>query len=108
MGIVDLFEIGFFMAFWNWSNPILTLLVYFCVMIGSVLQILLQKKCRRSIMKCLLIGIYSIGIIISECLWHTITGWDRLAVDFVYGFVVCLWLGAVITMIASAFSKRKK
>jgi len=106
MGIAELFEIGFFTAFWNWSNPILTALVYAFVIVGVVIQIVLQKKCRKPIMKWLLIGICGVGIIISECLWQAITGWDRLAIDIIYGLAICLLLGAIITIIVSAIKSR--
>ena len=106
MGIAELFEIGFFTAFWNWSNPILTALVYAFVIVGMFIQIILQKKCRKPIMKLLLITICSVGIIISECLWQTITGWDRFALDIIYGLTICLLLGAIITTIISAIKSR--
>lgn len=108
MGIAELFEIGFFTAFWNWSNPILTGLVYFCVIVGAVLQIILQKKGRKPITKWLLIGVCGIGIIICECLWQAITGWDRLTIDIIYGLAICLLIGAIITTVASCLEKIKK
>ena len=107
MGIAELFEIGFFTAFWNWSNPILTALVYAFVIVGVILQIILQKKCRKSFSKLGFIGICVIAIIISECLHQIITGWDRLLVDFVYGFSICLLLGATITTVISAIKNRR-
>ena len=106
MGIAELFEIGFFTAFWNWSNPILTALVYAFVIVGVVIQIILKKKCRKPIMKWLLIGICGVGIIISECLWQAITGWERLAIDILYGLAICLLLGAIIATIISTLKSR--
>lgn len=38
MGIIELFKIGFFTAFWNWSSPIWTALLYFCVAVGIIVQ----------------------------------------------------------------------
>ena len=107
MGIVELFEIGFFTAFINWSNSLLTVLVYAFVIVGGVIQIILSNKCRNPIMKWSLMGLCGVGIMICECLWQTITGWDRIAVDFVYGFIICLLLGAVITAIISAIKSRR-
>ena len=97
MGIADLFEIGFFTAFWNWSNGILTLAVYACLGIGVVLQMLLQKKCRSIAMTWTLIALCLGGALVSEILWHAITGWDRLAVDILYGAIVCILIGACLT-----------
>ena len=105
MGIAELFEVGFFTAFWNWSNPILTALVYFCVVVGAVLQIVFRKKCRNPIAKWLLIGLCGVGIIISECAWHTITGWERLGVIIIYGFIVCVMLGSILVSLFSVFKK---
>ena len=106
MGIVELFEIGFFVAFWNWSNPILTALVYAFVIVGVIVQIILQKKCRKSKMKWLLIGICIVGTVICECLWQVITGWDRLAIDIIYGLAICLLFGAIITTVITALKNR--
>lgn len=106
MGIVELFEIGIFTAFWNWSSPILTALLYSCVIVGGILQIILQKKCRKPILKWLLMGLCGFGIIISECLWQVVTGWDRLAIDIFYGLMICLLLGATITTVIPALSRR--
>ena len=35
MGFLELFEIGFFTALWNWSNPFLTVLVYAFIVMGA-------------------------------------------------------------------------
>ena len=52
--------------------------------------------------------ICGVAIIICECLWHAITGWDRLAIDIIYGLAICLLLGAFITTVASFLAKGKK
>ena len=107
MGIAELFEIGFFTAFWDWSNPILTALVYAFVIVGVIIQIILQKKCRKPKMKWLLMGICGVGIVICEFLCQVTTGWDRLAIDIFYGLAVCLLLGAIITTVISTLKNRK-
>lgn len=106
MGIAELFEIGFFTTFWNWSNPILTALVYSCVIVGAIFQIILLKKCQKQILKWLLIVLCGIGIIICECVWHVIIGWARLGLVIIYGFIVCLMLVAIITTVISALKNR--
>ena len=108
MGIFELFESGFFSPFWNWTSPISTLLVYLCVIVGAVIQIFLQKKFRKPTMKWLLMGICCIGIVICECWWQNITGWDRLFVDVVYALIICLLLGAIIATVISLFVKGKR
>ena len=108
MGIFELFEIGFFTALWNWSNPILTILVYACIAIGALIQFVLLRKCRKPAMRWSLIGICGIGIIISECAWQVITGWDRLGIDIIYVIIVCLLVGAGITTTVSMIRKRGK
>ena len=50
MGFLELFEIGFFTALWNWSNPILTGLVYLFIAIGALIQFVLLRKCRKPAM----------------------------------------------------------
>ena len=107
MGFLELFEIGFFTALWNWSNPFLTLLVYVFIVMGALIQLILLKKCRKTITRWSLLGICGIGVVFSECTWQVITGWDRLAIDIIYGVIVCLTIGAVITA-ASMIWKRGK
>lgn len=50
MGLLELFEIGFFAALWNWSNPFLTVLVYAFIVIGagiSVVASMIRKRGKR-------------------------------------------------------------
>ena len=108
MGILELFEIGFFSALWNWSNLFLTVLVYAFIVVGAVIQLILLRKCRTPITRWSMIGICVIGIVISECAWQMITGWDRLAIDIIYGIIVCLVIGAGIAAVTSMIRKRGK
>lgn len=108
MGIMELFELGFFTAFWNWSNPFLTVLVYLFVLIGSLIQLLLQKKCRKIPTRMSLIGICIAGIIFCECVLQTIIGWDRLGIHIVYGLILCVLLGASMTLLGSFLIKKYK
>lgn len=108
MGFIELFEIGFFEAFWNWSAPILTILIYFCIATGFALQFILQKKCRKPAMRWSFIILCAFGIIISECAWQSIIGWNQIVVDIIYGLIVCLLFGAVIAMIVALFKSKHK
>ena len=65
MGFLELFEIGFFTALWNWSNPFLTVLVYIFIAIGALIQYALFRKCRKPAMRWSLI-------------WYL---WDRYSVQ---------------------------
>lgn len=107
MGFIELFEIGFFTAFWNWTVPHLTILIYFCTASGFALQSILQKRCHKPAIRCSLIVLCAFGIIVSECAWHSITGWDRLGVDIIYGLILCLLLGAVIAAVVSLFHRKR-
>mgnify|MGYP006988403499 FL=1 len=108
MGFLELFEIGFFTALWYWSNPFLTFLVYAFIVMGAVIQLILLKKCRKTNTRWSLIGICGIGVVFSECAWQMITGWDRLAIDIIYGIIVCILIGAAITAAVSMSRKRGK
>lgn len=67
MRIVELFEIGFFTAFWNWKVPFLTAAIYFFVFMGAAFQIILQKKCCIPKMEWFLITICAISINDERC-----------------------------------------
>ena len=108
MGLFELFEIGFFTALWNWSNPFLTILVYAFIVIGTVIQLFLIKKCQKTITRWSLLGICGMGVVFSECAWQVITGWDRLGIDIIYGIIVCILIGAAIPAAVSMIRKRRK
>ena len=103
---LELIEYGFFEAFWNWSNPVLTLLIYLCVLIGAAVQYLLLKKCQKPVLRWALIGLCVLGILVCEYAMIFITGWDRLGITILYGFVICILLGAVIMTIVQWIKNR--
>lgn len=96
MGFFELFEVGVFYALLNWSNPILTAIVYTSVFVGIFIQFFLYRRYKASNKRWSLLISCLVGTIISECAWHMITGWERLGVDVVYGSIVCIMLGALI------------
>ena len=99
MRIVELFEIGFFTAFWNWKVPFLTAAIYFFVLMGAAFQIILQKKCCIPKMEWFLITICVIGILIFEYLGRIIPGFGSLNATIYYGFLICVFLGTAIIKI---------
>ena len=105
---LELIEYGFFEAFWNWSNPALTLLIYFFILIGAVVQYLLLKKCQKRVFRFGLIGLCAIYILISEYAMIFITGWDRFGIIVLYGFVICILIGAVFMTIIQWIKNRNQ
>lgn len=107
MGIFELFEIGLFTALWNWTNPILTLIVYSCILAGMIIQWFFRKKYMISSIRWSFVILCLAAVIMCECFWHFITGWQRLTVDIVYGSVICMMLGALILEIGCKMRKVK-
>ena len=105
---LELIEFGFFEAFCNWSNPTLTLLIYLCVLIGAVVQYLLLKKCQKRVFRFGLIGLCAIYILVSEYAMIFITGWDRFGIIVLYGFVICILIGAVFMTIIQWIKNRNQ
>lgn len=105
---LELIEYGFFEAFWNWSNPALTLLIYFFILIGAVVQYLLLKKCQKRVFRFGLIGLCAIYTLISEYAMIFITGWDRFGIIVLYGFVICILIGAVFMTIIQWIKNRNQ
>ena len=105
MGLLELFEIGFFTALWDISNPYVSIPIYLCVLIGFSIQSFLLKKCQTRRMQLSLFILSILGLVVSEYVWHCITGWDRIVVDIVYGLILCLLLGEFFAVIAHKFSK---
>ena len=105
---LELIEYGFFEAFWNWSNPALTLLIYFFILIGAVVQYLLLKKCQKRVFRFGLIGLCAIYILVSEYAMIFITGWDRFGIIVQYGFVICILIGAVFMTIIQWIKNRNQ
>ena len=106
LSFLELIEYGFFEAFWNWSNPALTLLIYLCVLIGAAVQYILIKKCQKPIFRWALIGLCAAGILVSEYALIFITGWDSLGILILYGFIICILLGAVLMTIIQWIKNR--
>ena len=105
---LELIEYGFFEAFWNWSNPALTLLIYFFILIGAAIQYLLLKKCKNRFFRFVLIGLCAIYTLISEYAMNFITGWDRFGIIVLYGFVICILLGTVFMTIIQWIKNRNQ
>ena len=108
MGITELFEVGFFTALWNWSNPILTAIIYGGIVLGFAIQFIIQLKSHRIFPCWIMIILCLLGVVVWECATQAITGWDRLAVLIFYGLTWCLLIGAVIAKITVFFVKKRK
>ena len=106
MGIIELFRTGFFSTLWTWSNPTLTAIMYSCVFVGFIVQIILRKTCKDPMMKNLLIGICGVAILICEGGSHAMTGWGRLNLMSIYGFIICVMFGATIPGAISVLKKK--
>ena len=104
--ISNLFEIGFFSALWNWSNPLLTAALYIAIAAGFAMQYLLQRKCRIIILRFCPFALYLVGIIFCAYQWNTLSGWDTLSALFILGFIFCLIFGALLAILFS-FLKNK-
>lgn len=105
---LELIEYGFFEAFCNWSNPALTLLIYFFILIGAAIQYLLLKKCQKRVFRFGLISLCAIYILVSEYAMNFITGWDIFGIIVLYGFVICILLGTVIMTIIQWIKNRNQ
>lgn len=105
---LELIEYGFFEAFWNWSNPALTLQIYFFILIGAAIQYLLLKKCQKRVFRFGLIGLCAIYTLVSEYAMIFITGWDRFGIIVLYGFVICILIGAVFMTIIQWIKNRNQ
>ena len=106
MGFAELFEIGFFTAFVIWSNFGLTAAVYVGVALSFSLQYLLLKKFHRAVTRYWTYMLDLVAILACEIWWHFSSGWDRLAVDFIYGFFVCLLIGHLSALIVYRIRNR--
>jgi len=107
MGLVELFEIGFFTALFNYTNIYLSLMVWLCVAVGAVLQHFFQKSSHSFVRWGLPVACI-FGVLMCEGTAAVTTGWDRLAVYIIYGLLVCLLLGAGISVLAAYVKNRRK
>jgi hypothetical protein len=108
MGFAELFEIGFFSAFIIWSNFGLTAAIYVGVGISFALQYLLLKKCRRALARYWTYALDLVAVLVCEIWWHLETGWDRLAVDIIYGLFICLLIGHLLAAIVYCIRSKRK
>ncbi len=110
MGIIELFEIGFFAPFWHWSTPILTALMYFFVVVGLALQFILEKKSRKPAVRWAIFGLCICCIFISECVWlfsKDQMGSNSINFYIIYGSIICFSLGVIIAMLISNFIRKR-
>lgn len=108
MGFLELFEVGFFSALFYWANPVLTAFEYAFLALGFAVQFFLQKKKPERGIRWGLIAFCGLGILLCEGLWYAITGWDRLIVDVCYGMILCVLLGAAVSILVFWVRGRKK
>lgn len=96
MGLIELWNIGFFALLWNFNEWILSATLYICIGIGGLVQLLLLWKGRKKAIRWGFAALLAVLIIVCEVLYHIITGWDLLGVLFLCGGAVCMLLGAGI------------
>lgn len=106
MGLSLLIEIGFLALFWNFAEWELSVMVYACVAVGFLIQLLLLKSRHRAVQWAFLL-LAAVALIACEIACHVITAWDILAILFLYGAVLCLLLGAVLAVLLRRIWKRK-
>lgn len=97
MGIIELVEIGFFEAFYNFSNWILSLLIYTFMFAGFGIQFLLMRKSPNSNLKWVFLVFLTVDAIIFEILYQVMSGWDLFAILILYGLMLSCMMGAVIS-----------
>ena len=107
MVIIELFNTGLFYMFICFSEPYVWIPAYFCLLFGLITQFVLLKKCHKKFWNKLVFMIGFIGVVICECIWHSVTGWGKLIVTMVCLLFTTLLFGAVIASIIS-FMKSKK
>jgi len=106
LGFIEIFEIGIYQALWNFGIPILSILVWLCVVVGFVIQTVLSKKAKNG-WRYFFVWICVIGAVIAECIWQVMADSDWLTIDICYFFVLCALLGSAISVILSLIRKKR-
>lgn len=104
LGIVQLWEVGFFQAPFAIGEPIF-FFFWAALLIAFAVQLLLLKTCRRFWSKWSFLILSLAGALLGEILCQVITGWDKLAALLLYGLFLAFLLGAGL---ARACFHRKK
>ena len=90
LGIVQLWEVGFFQAPFAAGEPIF-FFFWAAVLLGFLIQLLLFKKGRRARWSFLWLTLA--GTLAGEILCQVITGWDKLAALLLYGLFLAFLPG---------------
>ncbi|MBE6114080.1 MAG: hypothetical protein E7191_03270 [Erysipelotrichaceae bacterium] len=106
MMFIELFEIGFFAGLFNWSNILLTLGIFLCILIPMGIHMFLLQKYPRISKYLVVLSI--IGVIALEIVCQMTTGWDRFAWLIIYGFVVCIFLGIILAYPISKYRTKRR
>ena len=97
----ELFEIGFFTCLINFSGNIwLSLIEWFFVLLGFLIQYILLRKSRTRFVKGIFPGLLLAGLIVGEGMVWSVTGWERFSVVLSYGFGICCMLGVILAWLA--------
>ena len=103
----NLFEIGFFSVFYNWSSWPLTAAAYFCVLTGFFIEHLILRRNKTKAAKWIYPAILLIACIIGEALTWAITGWNVLAVLIIYGLAISNGIGVMIAALVYQMRRRR-
>ena len=96
----ELFEIGFFTCLINFSGNIwLSLIEWFLVLVGFLIQYILLRKSRTLFVKGIFPGLLLAGLVVGEGLVWSVTGWERFSVVLSYGFGICCMLGIILAFL---------
>lgn len=96
MSFAELFEVGFFTAFYNFTNVPLSLSVWFTLIISYAAAYLLYIKGPNVIVKLILQAVSMFSVTACMLYGRNITGWDRLILIFVFGYSVIVWVGSML------------
>lgn len=84
LGIVQLWEVGFFQAPFAIGEPIF-FFFWAALLIAFAVQLLLLKICKHRWSKWSFLVLSLTGALLGEILCQVITGWDKLAALLLYG-----------------------
>ena len=108
MGIIELWETGFFHAIFNFATPFVSISFWVCLLIGCLIQFLINHKSQSKWIRASFVLILFCLILLFDVLCFVITGWDRLIYMYLEYCLIAICLGGSWMLVFHKLKKKIK
>ena len=104
--ITELFDIGFFHIAFDLSNSPMTIAFWVCIIIGAIIGLITFNKYKKASSRLIPFIILLLLLFIFEIICQIITGWDLFLYLLIYGALLLLLAGALLSFLILLLTKK--